>query len=259
MIIVLAPNIYEKLDTKRAAENLDSILWESPHHQVNYGNARRAMVWGVAIMNDAKLPDLSIRSFHRRLAAKPDDYSSWFNLGQIYFDNDYLDSATFFFAKAVEYKPKNHIYLARLAEAEFETGRLDNAAEHIQQAASLVPALYNVRYLAGLIFRKSGDSKKALEHLKEAARLNSKAVGPFSYIGLIFYEQQQYDSAYNYLNRSLAKHPMNKPLYPPLIRTNLALGKFSEAAHVLNIYRQISPESGDISELRSLVNNSARN
>jgi len=72
-------------------------------------------------------------------------------------------------------------------------------------------------------------------------------------MGLLFYQIQNYDSAYIYLNEALRRHPENMLCYDPLIKTNIIMENYTEARHVLNIYQMISPNAPTLKELEELL------
>jgi len=253
LMIHLAPNIYEKNNLKLAAANLDRTLRDCPHHQTDYGKARRAMVWGATLYNSADMPEQAIPNFKRQLEAEPSSNAAWFNLGQIYFDKGEYDSSRYFFQQAVKYAPAKPVYLSRLAEAELKVGDYHEAIKHIHQSEQLKPDDYNTQFLYGVLLTKLEKFEDALEHFRDAMRLKPDVLTPVMNMGLLFYQIQNYDSAYIYLNEALRRHPENMLCYDPLIRTNIVLSNYNEARHVLNIYQMISPNAPTLKELEELL------
>ncbi|MDH4157101.1 MAG: hypothetical protein OEW00_07490 [candidate division Zixibacteria bacterium] len=252
-LVALAPNLMEKNDLKAASARLDDILWDSPHHQVAYADARRAMVWAVVLYNDVGDLDRASRNFHRRLSADSTCFASWFNLGQIYYDRQVFDSSAHSFARAVQFDPDNPIYLARLAEVEYKLGLYRQAVQHIDLSAAIKPDEYNTQLLYGLILAKIDQYTDAVARFQYAGRLKPGEATPMQNIGLLYNHLEQPDSMYMYLDKARVLNPDNPALYEPLTRAALASGRLVEAGRLLDILERIKPDLPEIGRYRQLL------
>ncbi len=249
-LMALAPNLMEKKDLKAASAHLDDILWDSPHHQVEYADARRAMVWAVVLYNDVGDLDRAARSFHRRLSADSTCFASWFNLGQIYYDRGAFDSSAHSFAQAVRFDPDNPIYLSRLAEVEYKLGLYRQAVQHIDRSAAIKPDEYNTQLLYGLILAKIEQYTEAVTCFQYAGRLKPGEATPMQNIGLLYNHLGNPDSMYVYLEKARALNPDNPAFYEPLVRAALNSGRMTEASRLIDVLERIKPGSPEISRYR---------
>jgi len=236
-LVIITPNLIEKNDLHLASKHLDRILWDSPHHQKNYGEARRTMVWGVTLYNNAGEIELAIPNLYRRIDANPTSYAALFKLGEYFYEKNELDSTALYFSKAVQYSPPNPMYFTRLAEVFSKLGKYPEALACLEQSEKIEPEKYNTQFLYGVILTKIDRLDDALAHFHHAQRLEPESFMPPMNIGLIYTHRQQYDSAYVYLKQSMKIHPGNELILNPLVESCLALGKNDEVNEILKSIR----------------------
>lgn len=253
VFVHVGANLYEKGDLKRAASHLDAMLWDSPHHQANYGQARRCISWGMILNEAVGEPDLAIKHFGRRLIVDSTCASSWYNLGEIHRGKRAFDSAAYFYTRAIRYEPQNPFYLYRLADVEDKQGRLQNALGFVMRSVALNPNHPAIQTKAGVILSKTGNLARALVHFRKAVNIDPRGQGPVMNMGIIFAHRNEYDSAYTYLTRASRMQPDNPLIYGPLVKTTVALGKLEEAQAAFEMLARLAPDSPGLLEYRQLL------
>ncbi len=252
VLVHIAPNLYEKIDLTRAARHLDGMLWDSPHHQIDYGEARRCLSWGMILNEAVGAPDLADKHFRRRLEVDSACASSCYNLGEIQCNRRDLDSAAYFYTRAIRIEPQNPFYLYRLADVEDKRGRLQNALGYIMQSVTLHPDHPAIQTKAGVILSKSGHLDRALQHFRAAIAIDRRGQSPVMNMGIIFAYRNEYDSAYFYLTRAKQMQPDNPLIYEPLVKTTIALGKLEEARSACEILARLKPAAPSLQQCRQL-------
>jgi Flp pilus assembly protein TadD len=242
-VVHLLPNLAEKTDLRTAARHLDRMLWESPHYQTDYQNARRAMVWGTTLRNSVREPGMALKYFHRRLSVDSTCVTSWFSIGDWFARRRQYDSAAFYLRRMAALQTDNAGYLLKLAAVEAELQNFPTAQRIMQRCVALSPDDYKVQYTAGLVAAAAGDNDVALSHFLKAMKLLPDAGKPQLNIGRIYLQRNQYDSAYVYLKQALQLLPRDESAYRLLLTSQVALGKLDEARQTFELYRRFYPNA----------------
>lgn len=213
----------------------------------------------------------------RAVAANPNDYVAWFDLGYVYKATNRADKAVDAYRKSVAAKSdvfESNLNLAILLARE---GNNTEAAKYLRAATQLTPTAHANEGLArawqslGIVLQ-SGDPQEALNAFAEAAKLEPanpephmsagqllekqdrleqaqkeyeaaaalepKSLEPVIALSVVYTKQQKYSQAESMLRKLLASDPQNQTVRTQLGRILAAQGKNDEAAQMLG------PEAG---------------
>lgn len=130
----------------------------------------------------------------------------------------------------VRKNPNNSYYLQRLAEAQFDLGKYQEAAETYKKAIKLAPYRPMLHYGLGLCYLKLGDKKNALkefqEELKVTANMNELA---WYQIGLLYKEQKKYEDAEKAFQWAIKRVPALTDVHFELAKMYAEWGKLELA------------------------------
>lgn len=130
----------------------------------------------------------------------------------------------------VRKNPNNSYYLQRLAEAQFDLGKYQEAAETYKKAIKLAPYRPMLHYGLGLCYLKLGDKKNALkefqEELKVTANMNELA---WYQIGLLYKEQKKYEDAEKAFQWAIKRAPALTDVHFELAKMYAEWGKLELA------------------------------
>jgi len=255
ILINIIPNLYEKNHLSLAVDRLDKVLWDDPHYQANYREGQRCLSWGYTLRKNVGDDDRAVKYFYRRLQARKDSYQSWYNLGEIYTNREQTDSAYFCLNKAVSYIYTDAMMLAKLSNVELGMGKFQDALEHSRQAEKLEPDNASIQTQLAILYFRMNKKKEALKYFHRAFELIPKKTDHIVNLGLYFYNNGMYDSAYYYLKmaETQGKTPPRVAAYNALVITAMALNKYDEARRVLSILEKINPDSPDLEQLRMRI------
>lgn len=113
-------------------------------------------------------------------------------------------------AKTVAYAPNNAVINAQYGaevkkliytkpeEAQLLNLTVDTVETYFKKALEIYPEFYNVHSDLGVLYIDLGEIDSAFPHLRRATELNKKPWINHYYLGLIYYERQQYYNASNH-------------------------------------------------------------
>ena len=135
------------------------------------------------------------KSFRSELARNPNDYNTWYNLGELLLGR--ADDET------------NSEAVRR-----FRAG----AMECYLKAIDLNPDHAQARYRVGVLLNGNGQYKEAIHHLEAALRLDSRDVPTLVQLALAYEYLKQPERARAYLNKAYELDPLNKVVLSKLHR-----------------------------------------
>jgi Flp pilus assembly protein TadD len=216
----------------------------------------------------------------KAVAAKPNDYRAWFDLGYVYNATDRRAQAVDAYRKSVAAKPDVFesnlnlgLLLAKLGEsAEAATylktatqlkptdhpdtgltrawqalGRVEESADPQQalaayaEAAKLSPKDPQPHLAAAVLLRKQNDLDAAGREYETAAELDPTSNDALAGLVDVYVTQKKYSGAEAILRKLLASDPQNGAARIQLARVLTAEGKNDEAAHELQSGLQANP------------------
>jgi tetratricopeptide (TPR) repeat protein len=208
----------------------------------------------------------------KAVAANPDDYLAWFDLGYVYKATNQLDQAIDAYRKSVAAKPDVFesnlnlgILLARqgdnaeaakylkaatqlkptahanegLARAWQSLGIVlqdsdpQEALAALGEAKKLQPTNFDVHFASGQVLEKQNQLDAAAKEYETAAALDPKSIEPVVALSVVYTKQQKYAQAEAMLRKLLAADPQNQTVRTQLGRILAAEGKSDDAAKEL--------------------------
>lgn len=108
----------------------------------------------------------------------------------------------------VRKNPNNSYYLQRLAEAQFDLGKYQDAIKSYQKAIKLAPYRPMLHYGLGLCYLKLGDKNKAVKEFQEELKVTANANELAWYeLGKIYMEAKKYEEAEKAFKKALERAP----------------------------------------------------
>jgi tetratricopeptide (TPR) repeat protein len=149
-------------------------------------NAKAHGQLGMALYHLGKEADAQ-REYESELALNPDDYNTWFNVGELQMVH-----------AAQEYLPEK--IQALRAEA----------MESYLKALELNPLHAQAQYRVGVLLNGNGQYKEAIRHLQAALRIDSRHVPTLVQLSLAYENLKQPERAKEYLTKAFELDPLNK-------------------------------------------------
>ena len=150
------------------------------------------------------------KEFEQALLLDPENQLAAYNLGQLLAQQaegkcrqapgskecvDIYDKAANAFLQAVKNNDKDAMYVYKLGNAQYESGKLDAARVSLDKAISLNKRLFKAHFLLGKIHDAQGRPKEAALAWSESARLNPGFGKPFISLGKLYYAWDFYPEA----------------------------------------------------------------
>ncbi len=144
--------------------------------------------------------DAVLQQFHdlqKHLQQDPKDARAWYDLADIYDQNNVFDKAADAYRKAAELKPAGYTYL-RLGMCYDALNKPREAVAAYQRAVKLMP-FYAVAFNnLGVAYGKAGENGNAIASFKKAAKLDP------------YYPMAKYDLGYAYMKKGDRKGAMEQ-------------------------------------------------
>ncbi len=208
----------------------------------------------------------------KAVAADPDDYLAWFDLGYVYKATNQLDKAIDAYRKSIAAKPDVFESNLNLGILLARQGNNPDAAKYLKAATQLKPTAhvdeglarawqslgivlqdtdpqqalaafteaeklqpnnFEVHFAAGQLLEKQNQLDKAAKEYETAAALDPKSIEPVVALSVVYTKQQKYAQAETMLRKLLAGDPQNQTVRTQLGRILAAQGKNEEAAKEL--------------------------
>lgn len=141
---------------------------------------------GMALYHQGKEPE-ALRQYEAELALNPDDYNTWFNVGELH-----LNQAS------REFMP-----------APIQAFRAQ-AMECFLKTLELNPQHAQAQYRVGVLLNGNGQFKEAIRHLEAALRLDSQHVPTLVQLALAYENLKQPERAKEFLTKAYELDPLNK-------------------------------------------------
>ncbi|MBX7056555.1 MAG: tetratricopeptide repeat protein [Leptospirales bacterium] len=124
-------------------------------------------------------PALATRALEKALYLNPDDSTTLFQLGDLYYDQRDLLKAADVFKRIVNTTPgdrNTEDALLKLAAVQMDLERSNEAIDTLERAAGLNPSNGKVYYLLGMVYDRAGRRALAVESWKKALNRGGAAV-----------------------------------------------------------------------------------
>lgn len=233
------------------------------------------------------------------IAAKPDDYRAWFDLGYVYNATQRQTDAIDAYRKAVTAKPdvfESNLNLGLLLAKQGDNagaakylkaatqlkpsekpeqglsrawkalGRVEESSDPqlalvaYGEAAKLTPQDPETHIAAGKLLARENNPDAAVREYQTAIGLDPTSTSAMSDLVNIFIAQKKYSDAEAALNKLLTANPQNSSAHIQLARVLAAEGKNDEAAQALKAAGQANPDDPHVAlELGTIYENAGKN
>lgn len=184
-----------------------------------------------------ELTSTATEIYYEILALDENHLPALVGLGQLYFQLEKLDSAQFWFEKAVQAAPGKAMAYLELGQFYRATGRYENARKMLEKACSLTPALPESFFQMALLNKELGKYRTALSYFQKYQQQPIGA-GPCSIArsleAEIFYTIHQLPDARKKSLEAIELDANNLQAYYWLGQTELAEHRFDEAFSLAN-------------------------
>jgi len=188
----------------------------------------------------------AIDAYRKAIAAKPDVFESNLNLGLLLAKQDENTEAAKYLKAATQLKPTDRSEAA-LTRAWQALGRVEESADPQQalaayaEVAKLSPKDPQPHLAAAALLRKQNDLDAAAREYQTAAQLAPTSNDALSGLVDVYAAQKKYSDAEAILRKLLASDPQNSAARLQLARVLTAEGKNDEAAQELQSGLQANP------------------
>ncbi len=180
-------------------------------------------------------PDKAIEAYRKSVTAKPDVFESNLNLGITLAQQGAKSEAAKYLKAATQLKPTAHASEG-LARAWQSLGMVlgdsdpQQALAAFGEAEKLDPNNFEIHFASGQILEKQNHLDGAAKEYETAAALDPKSIEPVVALSVVYTKQQKYPQAETMLRKLLAADPQNQIVRAQLAHILAAEGKSDEAA-----------------------------
>ncbi len=153
-------------------------------------------------------------------------------------------------AKRLNTYPKIHYNLAKVY---ISLKQYDKAIKSALEEIKQNPSLPYGHYIAGEIYRLTGDFAKATPYFEKAISKNSRLVPALMGIGFIKYRNNLYEQARQFYLKALKEAPNNPEIHKQLGYIFNASGQSSLAAESFETYLRLDPGAVDKAEIEKYI------
>jgi tetratricopeptide (TPR) repeat protein len=161
------------------------------------------------------------------------------------------DSELTLWQDAAIHQPDNFIVLSSLARALLLAGREQEANAYFERALPMKPAM--LQFVWGVAFADSGQLQKAIEHLEEAARLAPDSAESQQYLGIALNNADQPQKAIEHLEKAIRLGRDTAELRRYLGMALFNAGRPRSAIRQLQRAHSMAPDSAEIQQDLSRV------
>ena len=145
------------------------------------------------------------------LTARPDQWTSHYNLGNYYLNRGEVKQALASYDTALKIEPRSAMVLVNAAMAYAQLGEKDRAEKSLLKAIKIAPDNAAAHFNLGLLQGEQNRSNEAERELKEAFRLDPK-LAPAAYNLCILTAKDRPEEALSWCRRAVALNPQ-EPKY----------------------------------------------
>jgi len=194
--------------------------------------------------------DKAASEFKATLDARPDYWSSHYNMGGFYLSQREYQQAAAFFEAAIRLQPSVIQPYVNISFAYNALGLNDKAEQNLRRAFELAPKSLEANLNLGLLLGEMGRLEEAASHLQKAAELDPQSAVAIYNLGVINAKLGRINPALVYLRCACALQPENPQYGYSLAFYLLQSGNISDSAGILQrIVRQEAPYIDAISLL----------
>ncbi len=194
--------------------------------------------------------DKAAGEFKATLEARPDHWSSHYNMGSFYLSQREYGQAAASYETAIRLQPRAIQPYVNISFAYDGLGLKDKAAQSLRKACALQPKSLEANLNLGLLLGEMGHFEEAVSYLQKAAQLDPESAVAAYNLGVLDAKSGKMNSAIEYLRRAYKLQPENPQYGYSLAFYLLQSGNSSEPVPILQrIVRQKTPYIDAISLL----------
>lgn len=139
----------------------------------------------------------------------------------------------------VKKNPNNSYYLQRLAEAEYDLGKYNDAIKHYQKAIKLAPYRPMLHYGLGMTYLKLGKKKEAFKEFQEELKVTTNMNELAWYeIAKLYWQDKKYEDAEKAFQWALKRAPTLTDVHFDLAKMYFEIGRYEDSKkEVLEVLR----------------------
>tara|TARA_B100000941_G_C28461666_1_gene531114 strand:- start:10 stop:1284 length:1275 start_codon:yes stop_codon:yes gene_type:complete len=235
-------------DFRKQWQNLDSL-------RVSLKEANRKL--------DSGLISEAITLYERIIDKNPNLAMSYFRLGRIYYSENNLEDAVYYFRKAVDINPFNSTYnnyitniakkLAKEGNNIYRRKDYDNAITKYIQSTKIDPSYTEAFYRASKAYYMLGDYESAKWNLESGLKSNSTHVQSLKLLGDIDSKEGNYEKALDWYLKSVEANSNYHIAHYALGKTYYKLQNYTSALSSLKNTILIDPTYSKAYELTGII------
>jgi tetratricopeptide (TPR) repeat protein len=237
-----AESLGDRIDEETVKALSAAIQDKSRLVRVRAASAMAAIPRDVLDAKTAAAFEQAASEFKATLAARPDYWSSHYNMGSFYLSQRDYKQAVAFFEAATRLQPSAIQPYVNISFAYNALGLNDKAEQSLRRAFELEPKSLEANLNLGLLLGEMGRLEEAGSHLQKAAALDPQSAVAVYNLGVIDAKLGHIDPAIDYLHRAYGLQPENPQYGYSLAFYLLQSGNSSDSVHILQrIVRQKAP------------------
>jgi len=182
---------------------------------------------------DAKKFDKAVREYQDSLTARPDNWVSYYRLGDYLLNSGNVDRAIEAYGAALNFEPDSVAVLVNLASAYAKTADSSGELKCLQKALMIEPGNAAANYRMGLLKARLKDSKGAQKHLRMALKADPGMADAAFNLGIIIFKSNPGESLL-WLRKARDLQPEHPKYAYNLAYYSLQTGRSDEGIRVLN-------------------------
>lgn len=147
--------------------------------------------------------------FEKLIDTHPDDWRSYYNLGQLEYFSEKWPETIQNLLKAVAFNDKEPALWLMLGETYMRIDSLQNAENAIKRAHSLAPESRDTNYMLGFILYQQRRNREAIPYFEKTIEVDPSDVRPMGILASIFDGLQRYEISDSLYERALRLSPEN--------------------------------------------------
>jgi tetratricopeptide (TPR) repeat protein len=245
-----AESLGDRLDAETVKALSSAIRDKSRLVRIRAASAMAAIPRDSLDAETAAVFDKAAGEFKATLDARPDYWSSHYNMGSYYLSQRDYKQAVAFFEEAIRLQPGVIQPYVNSSFAYNALGLNDKAEQSLRSAIKLEPKSLEVNLNLGLLLGEMGRLEEAGSHLQRAAEMDPESAVAVYNLGVINAKLGRLNPALDYLRRACALQPENPQYGYSLAFYLLQSGNSAASIPMLQrIVRQKTPSIDAISLL----------
>jgi tetratricopeptide (TPR) repeat protein len=254
-----AESLGDRIDEETAKALRAAIQDKSRQVRVRAASAMAAIPRDLLDTKTAAAFDKAAGEFKATLDARPDHWSSHYNMGSFYLSQRDYKQAAGFFEAAIRLQPDALQPYVNVSFAYNALGLNDKAEQSLRRAFDLEPKSLEANLNLGLLLGEMGRLEEAGSHLQKAVELDAQSAVAVYNLGLINAKLGRINPALDYLARACALQPENPQYGYSLAFYLQQSGNTSDSVSILQrIVRQEAPHIDAISLLGEIYSNQGK-